>query len=394
MGVQGTIIIGLIIVFACGMGTPTLPPLALLSIPLLMVETTVFPPTIYSGSIVPRLFYILTGLQGVFPVVACLLRCRLPVAFSATALLLGLETILLRRSWTSSPLLYGGIILATLLVALILLQLRIIAKDRTHIRQLYEQQRELNHRLSVAAAQLMEQKRRASLTVMADGLAHEINNPVNYMKGHLAYLREELERLFSGEPPYTTGSDEAYVRRELRDIMIQFDRGLSRISEVVQQLRRVSESRHTNTVPARLRPEIEAIVGFLGLSRSGGPSVEIAIPAATEIAMEPGDLFTLFSNLLGNAVDATEGAGEIRIEAEKDGNLVRVVVSDTGRGIAPDRLEHIFDPFFTEKLDQEHMGVGLALCRSVVDRHGGSISVESREAVGTWVTVELKAHRG
>jgi two-component system NtrC family sensor kinase len=97
----------------------------------------------------------------------------------------------------------------------------------------------------------------------------------------------------------------------------------------------------------------------------------------------------VFMNLMMNAAHAMGESGTLTIRARPAGDAVEVQVSDTGQGIAPENLERLFEPGFTTKGKRVGMGLGLAICQEIIDRHDGQISVQSEVGVGTTFTLRL-----
>ena len=115
-----------------------------------------------------------------------------------------------------------------------------------------------------------------------------------------------------------------------------------------------------------------------------------------KIQCRPGELNQVWTNLVSNAVEAMDSKGTLTVQTDApDPKLVRVRITDTGAGIPPANLPHIFDMNFTTKRGQAQfgLGMGLVICRQIVTRHGGTITVESRPG-HTCFTVELPVHGG
>ncbi len=107
--------------------------------------------------------------------------------------------------------------------------------------------------------------------------------------------------------------------------------------------------------------------------------------------METNSLQQVFLNVIRNAIDAVEESEkkEIRVEACQEGDFIRVTVVDSGRGIAPENLGKIYDPFFTTKPVGQGTGLGLTISRSIIDSHEGGITCESKPGIGTAFTILL-----
>jgi signal transduction histidine kinase len=97
----------------------------------------------------------------------------------------------------------------------------------------------------------------------------------------------------------------------------------------------------------------------------------------------------VFQNLITNAVQAMPGGGEVRIDARPAADFIEISVTDTGEGISPENMNKLFQPLFTTKA--KGIGLGLVVCRNLVEANGGKIEVESRPEKGTIFTVRLPA---
>lgn len=250
--------------------------------------------------------------------------------------------------------------------------------------------------------------RLASVGLLATGVAHEINNPLTYVLFNLTSVEEELEaigalhqrlreQLASGGLPKLTsaeerllGSDRDAARRELvADAIV----GANRVRQIVRDLKTFSRVHDDRCVPVDLHSVID---GALQMAQN-------EIKYRARICRRYGDLPTLLSNdgklsqvflnLLVNAAQAIdEGNADgntIEIATHRRGDRVVVELSDTGRGIDRDVIQRVFDPFFSTKEVGVGSGLGLSICRNIIQGMRGTIEVESRPGVGTTVTVSL-----
>jgi signal transduction histidine kinase len=103
----------------------------------------------------------------------------------------------------------------------------------------------------------------------------------------------------------------------------------------------------------------------------------------------PSQLNQVFLNLINNAAQSISGDGSVIVRSTVDGRNVRIEVTDTGNGIPPDVLPHIWESYFTTKKEQEGTGLGLAIAKSIVEEHGGEITVQTKVGQGTTFTVSL-----
>lgn len=224
------------------------------------------------------------------------------------------------------------------------------------------------------ARQLVRARQLASLGEIAAGLTHEIKNPV---AGVLAALELLLE--------------EEGVRCDRRDVLQQMVGELRRASTTLESLLRLARPQppHRAAVDmAQIAREVASL--FNARLRRAGVALEIEVPQPIPILpLDSGLMVQLLVNLLTNSMQATERGGRIIILIapfpRRDG--VVLAVTDTGRGIGPDVIERVFDPFFTTR--EEGTGLGLAICRMIVQQHGGTISIESEAGAGARVVVLL-----
>ncbi len=242
-------------------------------------------------------------------------------------------------------------------------------------------------------AQVAQADRLASMGLLAAGVAHEINNPLTYVLGGLEALAEDLPRC-------AALGDGAARDEALAEILAGVDdalRGIHQIRDIVQALgtfSRVEQDQLTPVDPARAarnaltmaRNELKyraRVVEELG---------EVPPVLATE-----GRLAQVVLNLLINAAHAVEAADpghhEVAVRTWAEGDEVCLAVRDTGAGIAADDLARVFEPFYSTKEVGSGSGLGLPICRSIVEGFGGTIGIASTVGAGTRVTVRLPAHR-
>ncbi len=221
----------------------------------------------------------------------------------------------------------------------------------------------------------------AALGQLAAGLTHEIKNPLAGIAAALELLRDE------------NGASE--LDRDLpagsRSIYDQMLAELRRVSGTVDSLLRLAKPQppqRSEVDVSRLAREVTSL--FAARLRRQGVSLEIDIPEnVPSLQLDSGLIVQLLMNLLTNAMQATDRGGKLKVLVAPfpryDG--VVLAVSDSGRGISADDLERIFDPFFTTK--EEGTGLGLPICKQIVEQHGGTMQIESEVGTGTRVMVLL-----
>jgi len=223
--------------------------------------------------------------------------------------------------------------------------------------------------------QLKENDRLAALGMLAAGVAHEVNTPITGISSYAQILLSE-----------TAESDPHY------DLLKKVERQTFRAARIVNNLLEFARNRRNEAGPLALRPVLTECLELLS-DRFSKRRIEVAWrPPAEEVVIVgcEGELQQVFTNLLMNAQDAmAETGGTLTVELEADAERARVHVRDTGPGVAPEKLERIFQPFYSTKLARGGTGLGLSISAEIVRRHGGALSVTSRPGAGACFTVEL-----
>lgn len=235
-------------------------------------------------------------------------------------------------------------------------------------------------------ARLAQADRLAALGVLSAGVAHEINNPLSYVLLNLEFLERELKRLHEPE------------RREtLLARVNEAKHGAERVATIVRDLKTFARGDEALLGPVLLEPVIESALNVVGSEIRKRASVERRFERVPAVNGNAARLEQVFVNLLLNAAQAIPDTGSdhrITVAMARDGAMVRVTVSDTGSGIADDVLDRIFDPFFTTKPPGVGTGLGLPICRGIVQAHGGELAVTSRVGLGSTFTLRLPIHHG
>lgn len=226
--------------------------------------------------------------------------------------------------------------------------------------------------------QLIQSGKIAAIGTLTAGIAHELNNPINNIVLTAEALKEDFSQL---------GQEEALEL--IHDILVQSGRA----SEIVRNLLDFSRSEQPVfeqvDIGKIIRDTLKLVQNQVVLS---GVEVERDLPAALPVIHgDPKTLQQVFLNLFVNAIQAMKDGGTLAIKArtEDGGHWLKVEVADTGMGIDPEDLPHIFEPFYTTKEVGRGTGLGLSVSYGIAQKHGGHIEVKSRKGAGSTLTVVL-----
>jgi two-component system NtrC family sensor kinase len=242
-------------------------------------------------------------------------------------------------------------------------------------------------KLTRAQAQLVRSEKLASIGQLVAGIAHEINNPVNAIVNTVGPLEEAIS---------TSTADDAAARDEARAEVLEMlrvvQRGAQRTKAIVQALHNYSRTDDESVVEVDLNRSLEDSLELLRHQLKNSIQVERKYGEVGRIRGHAGQLNQVFMNLLTNAAQAVGGRDKATIWVatyESPSGGVTIEVRDNGQGIPSDVLPRIFDPFFTTKDVGEGSGLGLSIVHGIVERHGGTIEVDSTPGVGTRFRVHL-----
>jgi signal transduction histidine kinase len=264
--------------------------------------------------------------------------------------------------------------------------------------------------LRSAQSQLLHKEKMASLGQLVAGIAHELNNPLNFVSGNLGNLREYHETLARALEEIEQIAREAdagnaerlaalreqhdldYVLGDVGPLFAAMDEGIERATTIIRELRTFSRLDKGEASEVDLAASLDAAVNLVR-GRLAGVDVVREYGDVPPVECLEGQIAQVLVNLLANAADAVAGAGRITLRTRRGGADTAVVeIEDTGVGIADDALEKIFEPFYTTKPVGGGTGLGLAISYGIVSRHHGRIQVESRVGAGTCFRIEIPLH--
>ncbi len=226
-----------------------------------------------------------------------------------------------------------------------------------------------------------QEQRLSSLGLLASGVAHEIHNPLASIR--LA-LQTALRGMRSGAPP-----------EELRDYLQLVDAEIDRCVQITQRLLRLSQPSATLDQPVTVRSAVDDVLGLVGEeARQGAVTVRAEVePPGLRAWMDEAELRQVLLNLVQNALHAMPDGGLLRVSARAaEAGEVQLDVEDSGVGIALEDQPLVFLPFFSRRADgRRGTGLGLALCKAMVEQRGGRIELSSSPGKGSRFRVHLRA---
>jgi len=302
-------------------------------------------------------------------------------------------------------------------------QAEALAMAQENERLIREQNQELEHKVKERTAalqesndtlkrtqvQLVQSEKMASIGQLTAGIAHEINNPINFITSNIGPLRRNLSEVVETINAYRSASNAEEVAKvrteeeragiqesidELDGIMHSVNEGAQRTAEIVRGLRNFSRLDEGDLKDADLNDGLRSTLAVLAPQYRGSVELVLELSELPKVECFPGKINQVFMNVMNNAAQATLARADgrprkvtVRTAAGDDSVIVRI--SDTGIGMSDDIKAKIFEPFFTTKPVGEGTGLGLAIVYGIIIEHSGHIAVESNPGQGTTFTITL-----
>lgn len=263
--------------------------------------------------------------------------------------------------------------------------------------------------------QLVDAEKMASLGQLTAGIAHEINNPINFVTSNIKPLRRDLEDVYELIDAY--GAIEAdnieeglkkandlkeeleydYIKDEISSLVQGISDGANRTSEIVRGLKTFSRLDEDVVKPADLHEGLSSTLVLLRSKlKEGIEVIKDFDPELPQIDCYPGKLNQVFMNILNNGIYAVnhkkygdEDVPAITIKTELNGTMANVHLIDNGIGMDEATKKKMFDPFFTTKDVGEGTGLGMSIVYKIIEKHGGTLKVNSELGVGTEFIISL-----
>jgi PAS domain S-box-containing protein len=266
-------------------------------------------------------------------------------------------------------------------------------------------------------SQLLQSEKLASIGQLAAGVAHEINNPVGFVKSNLGTMneyRQDLTKLLDQYRMLEATLDKevrengciqkaleniqsvkdeidlGFIMDDYSNVINESFEGMARVSKIVSDLKDFAHVDKAELEHADLNKGIESTLNIVWNELKYKARVIKDLGKIPLVKCYPQRINQVFMNILVNAAQAIEDKGEIRITTRADNGHVDIRISDTGKGIPPDVLPKIFDPFFTTKEVGKGTGLGLSMAYNIIQKHKGTIDVESEVGKGTTFIIRLR----
>jgi PAS domain S-box-containing protein len=273
-------------------------------------------------------------------------------------------------------------------------------------------------KLKMVQDQLLQSEKMAAIGQLAAGVAHEINNPVGFISSNLGTLNEyredltaliqkymEMEQLVPTLCPVEENKELNETLNAARDLKEKMDiefvlddfgkiiseskEGTDRVKKIVADLKDFSHVDEHELTHADINKGLESTLNIVWNELKYKTKVNKDLGELPQVACYPQQLNQVFMNILVNAAQAIEKAGEIGISTSAFNGNVEVRISDTGKGIPEDVVSRIFEPFFTTKPVGKGTGLGLHMAYNIVKKHKGDIRVESTVGEGTMFIIDI-----
>jgi signal transduction histidine kinase len=269
--------------------------------------------------------------------------------------------------------------------------------------------------LKETQSQLVESEKMASLGQLTAGIAHEINNPINFVTSNVKPLKRDvdilLELITKIEEIASTGIEAAEKEKQIAELKLQYDfdylkeeitfllkginEGSIRTAEIVKGLRIFSRVDEDDLKKADINEGIDSTLIIMNNQLNGRININKKYGNIPLIECYPGKLNQVFLNLISNSIYAinaqynTQNGGEITITTSTNDLNVQIIFADNGIGMTESTLKKLFEPFYTTKPVGEGTGLGLSISYNTIKKHHGTISVVSKINEGTTFMIEI-----
>ncbi len=264
--------------------------------------------------------------------------------------------------------------------------------------------------LKLTQTQLIQSEKMASIGILTAGIAHEINNPINFISSGITGLEMVVADILAIIQDYTTYCKEV-TNCKIREVLLDHRKkqnlassienihkllqsirtGVERTTNIVRSLRTFSRLDNESKSLINIHDLLDSSITILSNQLKDHIIIEKNYNLKELFPCYPGKLSQVFLNLLINAIHSIDNKGTIIITTQKaaSNDKIEILFKDTGRGMTQETQKKIFDPFFTTKPVGEGTGMGLSIVHGIIQDHHGQITVISKKGIGTEFRIEL-----
>jgi len=265
----------------------------------------------------------------------------------------------------------------------------------------YEELNIVNGKLKDAQAQLIQSEKMVSIGQLTAGIAHEINNPIGFVKSNVGtikvYLQDLIKMIDKNKNNFKNWSEikseYEFLVNDLDEIFDETNDGMNRVIQIVKNLKDFSHPEEAEWQFADIEKGIDSTLNIVNNELKYKAEVIKEYANIPEIECMPSELNQVFMNLLVNAAHAIESKGVITIRTGVDDRCVWVEIEDNGSGIPDSVRDRIFEPFFTTKELGKGTGLGLAISYKIIKNHAGKLDVTSTVGKGTKFRISIPIKR-
>lgn len=262
--------------------------------------------------------------------------------------------------------------------------------------------------LKQAETQLIQAEKMSSLGVLTAGIAHEINNPVNFISANIGPLKNDIEDIMTLLHKYEAITSETSLKEKLADISkyiqdIDFsftlketnklldgiEEGARRTANIVKDLRTFSRLDEGERKKVNIHENIDSTLTLLNNQFRDRITIHKNYGNIPEVECFPGKINQVFMNILTNAAHAIPEQGDITITTSMKDDHICISIRDTGSGMSKKTVDRIFEPFFTTKAVGKGTGLGMSISYSIIQEHHGNIIIHSALGKGSEFIIEL-----
>ncbi|GET41469.1 ATP-binding protein [Microseira wollei] len=268
---------------------------------------------------------------------------------------------------------------------------------------------EAKQNLNIAQSQLIQSEKMSNLGKIMAGLAHEINNPINFIYGNLTHASNHTEdllhllQLYQRQYPHPATQiqrfaeeiDVNFINKDLAQMFSSMKLGAERIRQIISFLRNFSTLEESEMQAVNINEAIDTTLLILNHRLKRGIEVSKNYGKLPPVDCYRSQINLVLMNIIGNAIDALllpteKTTKKILIQTEVgEKEKIKIKIRDNGLGISPQLKDQIFEPFFTTKQGVKGVGLGLYICSQIIQKHGGKIEVCSEQGKGTEFSIAL-----